>query len=163
MSRRAWLLVAIVLVLAVGAAALAWYVMQQPNPFPVSSEDQPISWQLPLPADAASSTPVLAAQIAQLKKMVGQGQYPDENILMGIANNYALVGDGRGAYESYLKAIEASSTNALAYENLGGLFARLGATSTALRAYAKAAELDPGQAFFQASYRNYRAMTQPQN
>jgi tetratricopeptide (TPR) repeat protein len=103
----------------------------------------------------------LTAQIAQLSKLLGQGQYPDSDIHTGIANDYILLGNGKAAYQEYLEAIEASSTYALGYDNLGGLFARLYATSTATRAYAKAVALAPEQLLFQLSYLDYLAEIAP--
>jgi tetratricopeptide (TPR) repeat protein len=158
MIKNIW--IAIVAVVVIAGAAL-WYFTQAPTSFAISPEDQPISWSLPLPQDAASSTPRLTAQIASLSKLLGQGQYPDDDIQIGIANDYVLIGDGHSAYRAYERAIMASSTNALVYENLGGLFARLYATSTALRAYAKAVEIAPGQTLFQLSYLDYLAQVSP--
>ncbi len=156
-----WILAAIVV--AAAAAGTAWYLMQPPDLFQVRAEDQPVSWQLPLPQDAASATPRLRQQIADLGKLLGQGQYPDEDIEMGIANDYALIGEGQSAYHAYLRALAASSTDALAYDNLGGLFARLYATSTAVRAYAKAVALEPAQTLYQLSYLNYLAEAAPRS
>lgn len=156
---RAWVIGVVLAVIII--AAVAWYLMPAPNPFPVSAVDQPISWALPLPQDAASSTPRLTAQIAQLQKILGQGQYPDSDIHTGIANDYILLGNGKAAYQEYVAAIEASSTYALAYDDMGGLFARIYATSTAERAYAQAVTLAPEQLLFQLSYLDYLAEIAP--
>lgn len=157
-NKNLWISLAALLVIIGGV----WYFLRTPaSSFAVSREDQPISWSLPLPQDAASSTPRLTAQIAQLSKIVGQGQYPDSDIYTAIGNDYAQIGDGKNAYKYYLKAADASSTYALAYDNMGALFARLHATSTATRAYAKAVGLNPDVLLYQLSYLDYLAETKP--
>jgi tetratricopeptide (TPR) repeat protein len=156
---RAWIAAAIIVIVIVAFAV--WKYTQNALPFPVSASDHLTNWALPLPQDAASSTPRLSAQVSQFQAMLGGGTYPNETIYVGIANDDILLGDGKAAYLAYEKAIAASSSDALAYDDLGGLFARLYATSSAERAYAKAVALTPSQLLFQLSYLDYLAEVAP--
>lgn len=158
-TTRSWIVGVVVVLVILG---IAWWYTRTPNLFPVSASDNLTSWTIPVNVDA-TSTAAFKAQIATLKSYVGTTTYPTSDIYIGIANEYGLLGDGKSAYQYYLKALNASSTEAVTYDNLGALFARLYATTTATRAYAKAIALDPSEALFQISYLNYLTQVAPQD
>jgi tetratricopeptide (TPR) repeat protein len=161
MSNRKVIAILIVVLVVLVAAFVAYDAMQTPEPFPVSASDHLTNWALPLPQNSASSTPITQGQIAQFTALLGGGKYPNETIWVAIANDYTAIGEGKQAYQSYEKAIAASSTDALAYDDLGALFDRLYATTSAERAYAQSVALDPSQLLFQLSYLDYLAEVAP--
>ncbi len=160
MSKQVPVIVGVVVAIGIVGAAV-WYFWPAPTVFPVSPADHLTSWALPVPSDTASSTPLITAQINQFAKMLGQGQYPDADIENAIGNDYAHLGDGEMAYQTYQRALIASSSDAVVYNNLGGLFARLYATTTATRAYAMAVQLAPTQLMPQLLYADYLAVVSP--
>jgi len=158
MNTKIWILAGVVII---ALALVAWFSWSPSNPLPVEASDHLTSWALPLPQDAASSSPQVEATIAELKSYVGTTTYSTADIYVGIGNEYLLLGDGHSAYNYYIKAIQASSTEAVAYDNMGALFAELHASSTALKAYKKAVALSPTTEFYQLSYLNYLAQVAP--
>lgn len=87
-------------------------------------------------------------EIARSRSMLGGDQSgKDDNptdyvLYVNIANQYVLLGNGKGAYENLGRALRIDAVHTgLAWHNLGVLFERLGAYNTARIAYAKAVEV----------------------
>jgi tetratricopeptide (TPR) repeat protein len=157
-STRAWIAVGIIIVVI--AAFAVWQLTRTPNPFPVSAADNLSSWTIPIQIDA-SSTATINADISKLESYEGTTTYPAADIYLGIANDYASLGNGQSAYHYYVKALSATSTQPVTYYDLGALFARLYATTTATRAYALAVAADPTESIFQLGYLDYLAEVAP--
>lgn len=102
------------------------------------------SWQWAGPyADGGALEKQANDEIKKLKRDLGKGTYPDYQLLVGIAGQYELLGDGTHAYEYLQKAIAEEPRKGLAYVNLGHLLDSLGAPQTAREAYDKAIALEP--------------------
>lgn len=75
------------------------------------------------------------AEIQRLKDLKGTGEFSDYDLEIGIAQYYALLGEGKKSYEHLLAAIEINDTKPLAYANLGVLLAKVDARESAKKAY----------------------------
>lgn len=157
-NARSWAIGAIALAAVIG---IIWVLAAPANPFPLEAADHLANWTIPVNIDA-SSTALFEADIASLKSEIGTTTYSAADLYTGIGNDYLTLGQGREAYEYYGKALAASSTDPVIYDNLGALFERLYATSTALKAYAKAVALAPATELYQLAYLQYLAQAAPE-
>jgi hypothetical protein len=105
----------------------------------------------------------MAQNIETLRSELGQGHYANEDLLTDMGNGYVFLGDGKDAYNTYVQALEASSSDAVAYENAALLLNRVYATTTARTAFAKAASLSPQTAFFQLAYVEFMTLVYPKD
>ncbi|HEX2792509.1 MAG TPA: tetratricopeptide repeat protein [Candidatus Paceibacterota bacterium] len=81
--------------------------------------------------------------IAKLKAELGKGKTPDYQLLVSIAGQYELLGEGKSAYAYLNQAIKEDPKQGLAYINLGHLMESLGAYETAREAYDMAVRMEP--------------------
>lgn len=120
------------------------------NPLPVDPADHLTSWSLGTPS--AATLAHAQSDQAALRSELGKGQYPDYGLYIGIAQDYVETGDGKSAYDTYLKAISVSPQSGLAYTDLGSLFGELHAYVTATHAFQKAMSLEPAREQYALSY-----------
>ncbi|MDD3531243.1 MAG: hypothetical protein PHV99_01470 [Candidatus Pacebacteria bacterium] len=79
------------------------------------------------------------AEITRLSGLLEMATSSKVTLLVGIANQYELLGDGKQEYEYLSRAIEeGGETTGLPWHNLGVLMERLGALETARTAYENA-------------------------
>jgi len=115
------------------------------GPFPINAADTLTSWSFTgAYAGNAALTKQAEADIDRLSGLLGEGQYDDYDLYLGIGNDRDLLGDGKGAYQAYNRATAIHPKKGLAYTNLGHLFDQLGGYHTAADAYAKATAVEPG-------------------
>lgn len=125
--------------------ALALIVMPLLSPAPQLADGDDVSswtWDGPY-ADGGPLEDQTKNEIADLKDELGKGTYPDYQLLVGIASQYQLLGDGKNAYTYLQQAIAKDPKQGLAYINLGNLMDSLGAYDTAKEAYDTAVKLEP--------------------
>jgi tetratricopeptide (TPR) repeat protein len=157
-SAKYWIIGIIVLAAVIG---IIWALAEPGNPFPVEPADRLTNWQIPVTIDA-SSTAAFEGDIAILKGEIGTTSYSAADLYTAIGNGYLTLGEGREAYTYYGKALaSATSTAPVIYDNLGALFERLYATSTAIKAYAKAVALAPATELYQLAYLEYLTKAAP--
>ena len=114
------------------------------HPLPLAQGETVASWNFIGPyKDGGELEKRATDEIVRLKGLLGSGEFPDYQILVGIAGQYELLGDGKSTYEYLGRAIKANSETGLAWHNLGVLLARLKAPQTARIAYTKAIEAQP--------------------
>jgi tetratricopeptide (TPR) repeat protein len=65
------------------------------------------------------------------------------DLLVSIANDYDLLGDGKQEFQYLSRAVAADPTSGLPWHNIGVLMEKLGAPETAKNAYARAVLLQP--------------------
>jgi len=86
---------------------------------------------------------------------------------ISIGNQYELLGDGKSAYDNFLKALNTKDRyeqeDALAWANLGDLMTTLGALHTAETAYASATHALPGEASLYVSRISFLLAHMPTN
>jgi tetratricopeptide (TPR) repeat protein len=115
------------------------------QPFPINAADKLVSWSF---RGAYTGNDALIKQvnddIAHLAGLLGKGEYDNYDLYNGIANDYAMKGDGQEAYQYYNRSIAVHPKKGLAFVNLAHLFDQLGAYHTAADAYAKAVTVEPG-------------------
>lgn len=116
------------------------------GPFPFNAADIISSWTFK-GASADSSVLIKQAQddIVHLAGLIGKGEYDDYDLYNGLGNDYALLGDGKLAYEQYNRAIQIYPKKGLVYMNLAHLMEALGAYRTAADAYAAGVQAEAGQ------------------
>lgn len=142
-----WIVVGIACLVAIGSY-YAWQNRQLPNPLPIVSGDVISSWTWKGPyKDGGLLEKKANDEITRLGAMLGKGQYPDYQLLVGIAGQYELLGDGDKTYSYLGQAVRTASTSGLAWYNLGVLFERYGAYRTAITAFNKALEVEPTSLF----------------
>jgi len=112
---------------------------------PIENGDTIASWNF---KGAYTGNPELVAkaesEIKRLSDLIGKGTFTDTTLYVSIANNYALLGDGKKEYDYLGHAIEiGGNTSGLPWHNLGVLMERLGALQTARIAYEKATIVQP--------------------
>lgn len=134
-----------VLVLAVLGGG-GWYLSRGHSvpAFPLNPSDHIASWQF---KGAYTGQPPFEKKaqedIAKQRVYLKTGKYDAYDVYIGIANDYALLGNGRAAYQNYNRAIALFPNQGLAYSDLGALMSELGARYTAADAYAKAETVEP--------------------
>lgn len=135
----------IILVVIGVVAAGAWYGYPRLFPaFPMASGDTVSTWTFAGPyADGGEKEAQVKAEITRLSQELGKGTYTDYDLLVGIATQHELLGNGKEAYDYLSRAIRKDAKKGIAYFNLGHLMEGLGAYQTAGRAYKKATESEP--------------------
>lgn len=132
------------------------------HPLPLASGDSISSWDF---KDAYTGNPNLVMQaekeIKNLSSLVAAATSSKMTLLVGIANQYELLGDGKNQYEYLEKAIQADPANGLPWHNLGVLMERLGALATAKTAYEKATRLQPQLGTYQFAYLEFLISRMP--
>ncbi len=116
-----------------------------PATLTVNPSDTIVSWDFKGAYTGNAELTVKAnTEIARLAALLGTDAYPDYTLLVSIANQYDLLGDGKNEFAYLQKALAIDSTNTgLAWHNAGQLFARLGAYRTARTALERAALAEP--------------------
>lgn len=124
--------------------------------FPINAADAISSWSFKgtYTGDATLAANT-AKDIANLKSLMGKGEYDDYDLHIGLGNDANLLGDGATAYAEYDRAIAIHPTKGLAYANMGHLMGEMGAYHTAADAYAKAVEVDPTQLEYHVERLNF--------
>lgn len=123
---------------------------------PIATGDTIISWDF---RSAYSNNPDLVTkartEIDRLSGLVGVGEddFPDMVLYVGIANQYDLLGEGKQEYEYLSRAIEsADGRSGLPWHNLGVLMERIGALETARVAYENSTLIQPEFKFYHYAY-----------
>jgi tetratricopeptide (TPR) repeat protein len=115
------------------------------QPFPINAKDIPVSWNF---KGAYTGNEALIKRttddIVHLAGLLGKGEYDDYDLYNGIANDYAMKGDGQEAYQYYNRSIPIHPKKGLAFVNLAHLMDQLGAYYTAADAYTKAVTVEAG-------------------
>lgn len=88
-------------------------------------------------------------EIVRLKSLLGTGSN-DYELLVGIASQFVLLGDGKSAYLYYSKAIDTNPKKGLSYFNMGRLMEQEGAIETARAAYIQAVTVEPNTPDFRS-------------
>lgn len=119
----------------------------------LASREHIASWDF---KGAYAGNPELMAkaqsEIVRLSDLLVSATSSKMIFLVGVANQYELLGDGEKQYDYLERAIRADATNSLPWHNLGVLMERLGALKTARAAYEKSTLLQPGMKFYQYAY-----------
>jgi tetratricopeptide (TPR) repeat protein len=125
-----------------------------PVPFKLVSGDVVSSWNFQgAYTGNADLTQKAQAEIARLTGLIGSKQYTDYLLYVSIANQYDLLGDGAKEFEYLNKALAIDSTKTgLAWDNMGGLFWKLGANLSARVAYRNAIIAQPVQPYAKDYY-----------
>ena len=134
---------AVALLLGLGA----WWYTAQPASydFEFVAGEEVVSWNF---QGAYTGNPELEAraeaEIGRLKGLFGQEGYTDYELYISIANQYGLLGDGKGEYDYLTRALAIDSeATGLAWHNMGKLLERLGALKTARIAYDNMVKAQP--------------------
>jgi tetratricopeptide (TPR) repeat protein len=118
--------------------------------YPVASQDSVSSWNFPSAyATGSEDEKRVQTEIDKLKAILGK-QESDYEVLVGIAAEYELLGEGQKSYLYLSKAISDSPNKALAYFSIGHLFERVGALYSAKQAYGLAVEKEPGNTLYKS-------------
>lgn len=143
---------AIVAIVLIGGALLALPFLLGPQGYPIQKSDRIASWSWRgAYADHGSAQQQAEAEIARLKGMLGASHADEYGLSIGIASEYELLGDGKGAYRYLSRAIAIDPKRGLAYMNMGHLMEELGAFATARGAYDAAVQAEPGNAIYAAA------------
>lgn len=144
------------------AAATTTSVQAVSSAFPINAADTIASWTF---KGTDTGNEALIAQTnanrATLVSLVGKGQYDDYDLYNGVANADGLLGDGKGAYQNYNRAIAIHPNRGLAYMNFAHLMNELGAYHTAKDAYARSVAFEPTVELYWLSYVNFLAGYEP--
>ena len=118
--------------------------------YPLASQDSVSSWNFPSAyATGSEDEKRVQTEIDKLKALLGK-QQSDYEVLVGIAAEYELLGEGQKSYLYLSKAISDSPNKALAYFSIGHLFERIGALYSAKLAYGLAVEKEPGNGLYKS-------------
>ncbi|MFA6969186.1 MAG: tetratricopeptide repeat protein [Candidatus Paceibacterota bacterium] len=113
------------------------------QPFPLNASDTIVSWSF---KGAYTGSEVLVQKatedIAHLTSLMGKGEFDDYDLYIGIGNDYNLMGDGRGAYQNFNRAVAIHPKKGLALVNIAHLMDELGAYRTAADAYTQAVTVE---------------------
>jgi tetratricopeptide (TPR) repeat protein len=124
------------------------YVSLSVPHYPVASQDSVSSWNFPSAyAKGSEDEKRVQTEIDKLKALLGK-QESDYEVLVGIAAEYELLGEGQKSYLYLSKAISDSPNKALAYFSIGHLFERVGALYSAKQTYGLAVEKEPGNTLY---------------
>lgn len=147
MKKKTGLFAGFGIVIVIGLAIVLWYHLRSTSAagFPINPQDHLSSWSFKgaytgQPEFVQKANDDLAKQRAYLRN----GKYDAYDVYVGIGNDYALLGNGRAAYQNYSHAIALMPKQGLAYTNLAALMAQLGAKYTAADAYQKGEQAEPG-------------------
>ncbi len=127
---------------------------QKANPLPLDPRDTISSWTLPTSL-STSTRATLRTKIHTLLAAVGTKRYPLESIYLQVAQYYEFLGEGKQAYNFYLRAAQSDPVAGVAFSDLGNLMVRLGAYHTAYTAYGRSVYLQPRIAQFWLAYLNF--------
>lgn len=127
--------------------ALAWGFALGPSPsndgFSLSRESLPSSWEF----TGLYNTPELTANVQKnietLKEKINEEGVDVYDIYLSIAQQYALVGKGKEAYDYLLKAVKQDPGNSLTFQTMGNLMESLKAYTVAEEAYKQATIVQP--------------------
>jgi len=132
-----------IVILGVGA----WWYTSRPAmyPFEFVAGEEVTSWDFQgAYTGQAEFEEKGRTDITRLKELFGQEGYTDYELYVSLANQYELLGDGRGAYDNLLRAIAIDPENTgLAWHNLGKLLERFGAYESARIAYDAMVDAQP--------------------
>jgi tetratricopeptide (TPR) repeat protein len=141
--------IALVAVLVGGAILLILPLVLGVSNYPLASGDHISSWSFEgAYADNGTNQARTIAEIKNLKAMLGKDKTKDYGLLVGIASQYELLGDGKTAYTYLSRAIAKDHTRGLAYMNMGQLMESLGALATARAAYDAALKAEPASGIY---------------
>lgn len=123
------------------------------HPLPLVKGDSIVSWDF---KGAYTDNPELVAkagsEIKRLSGLLATATSSAMVLLVGIANDYELLGKGKEQYEYLGRAVRANPENGLPWHNLGVLLERLGALETARIAYERSTLLQPQLSVYQYAY-----------
>ena len=118
--------------------------------YPLASQDTVSTWNFPSAyAKGSEDEKRVQTEIDKLKALLGK-QESDYEVLVGIAAEYELLGEGQKSYLYLSKAISDSPNKALAYFSMGHLLERVGALYSAKTAYGLAVEKEPGNTLYKS-------------
>ncbi|MDB5194883.1 MAG: hypothetical protein JWO84_67 [Parcubacteria group bacterium] len=136
--------IALVLVLVGAAFFLVLPLLLSANKYPLASGDQVASWNFNgAYADQGPNQTRTVREIQGLKATLGKDKRKDYDVLVGLASEYELLGDGKSAYQYLSQAIAKDGSRGLAYMNMGQLMESLGAIRTARTAFDAAVKAEP--------------------
>lgn len=136
--------IVLVMVLLGAAFFLILPLALRVNSYPLAGGDTVTSWRWNgAYADGATKQRQTGQEIVRLKALLGKNSAKDYEILVGIASQYELLGDGKTAYHYLSQAIAKDHSRGLAYMNMGQLMESLGALETARAAYDAAVKAEP--------------------
>ena len=143
----------IVIVGAIMGLGYYSYVTVAVPRYPLATRDSVSSWNFP-PAYPVGSEDEkrVKTEIEKLKELLGE-QQSNYEVLVGLAGEYELLGEGQKSYLYLSQAIQDSPNKSLAYFSIGHLFERVGALYSAKDAYNQAVQKEPGNSVY-SSYRD---------
>ncbi len=148
----------LVAVLVGGAVLLILPLVLGIDNYPIANGDSISSWKWDgAYADRGTKQAQATQEIAHLKAMLGKDSKKDYSIIVGIASQYELLGDGRSAYHYLSKAIAKDRAQGLAYMNMGQLMEGLGAFRTARNAYDAALKAEPASGLYASARDSFYA------
>jgi tetratricopeptide (TPR) repeat protein len=123
------------------------------HPLPLAKGDIISSWDF---QGVYTDKPELVAkaqdEIARLSGLLAAATSSKMILLVGIANQYELLGKGKEQYDYLGRAVRTDAASSLPWHNLGVLMERFGAYQTARIAYEKATTLQPQFSFYHFAY-----------
>lgn len=127
--------------------ALVWGFALGPSPssnsFALSKDSLPSSWEF----TGLYNTPELIATVQKnidtLKGKINEEGADMYDIYLSVAQQYALVGKGKEAYDYLLKAAKQDPGNSLTFQTMGNLMESLKAYTAAEEAYKQATIVQP--------------------
>ena len=129
---------------------LIFFAVTRPDPYPLASGDSVTTWSFKgALADGGKGETATKEEILKLKGLLGKSTN-DYEVLVGIASQFVLLGDGKSAYLYLSKAVESNPQKGLAYFNMGHLMEQLGAVETARSAYTQAVEAEPASTVYRS-------------
>lgn len=126
------------------------YVRVMVPHYPLASQDSVSSWNFPPAYSLGSEDEKRVQSEIQKLKDVLKTQESDYEVLVGIAAEYELLGEGQKSYLYLSKAISDSPNKALAYFSMGHLLERVGALYSAKQAYGLAVLKEPGNTLYKS-------------
>ena len=123
------------------------------HPLPLAKGDTITSWDFKGAYTGNSELEAKAqGEIERLSGDLSTATSSSMILLVGIANQYELLGNGKEQYAFLERAVRADEKNGLPWHNLGVLMERLGAYETARIAYEKSAVLQPQFSLYHFAY-----------
>lgn len=133
------------------------YVSLSVPHYPLASQDVVSNWNFPSAyASGSEDEKRVQGEIQKLKALLGKGN-SDYEVLVGIASEYELLGEGQKSYLYLSKAISDSPHKALAYFSMGHLLEREGALYSAKGAYSLAVQKEPGNDIYKSYLEKFLA------
>ena len=148
-KKRAIALSVVILGAFLGVGYYSYVSVVVPH-YPLASQDTVSTWNFPSAyAKGSEDEKRVQTEIDKLKALLGK-QQSDYEVLVGIAAEYELLGEGQKSYLYLSKAISDSPNKALAYFSMGHLLERVGALYSAKTAYGLAVEKEPGNTLYKS-------------